>query len=233
MKKTLFLFVSLIIANYSFSQALDGLNLQYQLTKINDNARFANQYEQDSVSGFRSGKFLNKKWIKGHAFLKNDKEFSGGFYNLDLQYDKVIYTPDIDSTARTINMPDSLERIVIGDKIIEYLKFKDGIVSGKGFFQVLVSGECKLLVKREVTFIQAKPAEPYKKATKPHFEKKYNFYIKKGDKAAFRVLKTKKSILNALSDKSKEIEAFMKKNKTKGRSYESLIKIVTYYNTLI
>lgn len=231
MKKSFLLILNLLIVKLIFAQ-FQGISLQYSLTRFKDNVNFGRSFETDSVEGFASGKYLNKEWIKGFAILKNDAEFSKAYYNLDLENDLLIYTIYVDSVPKKINNPDTLKSITIGDKLFKFIKYKNGIISGRGFFEVLVEGECRLLLRREVSFIPESPSEPYKDTKPAHFQKSTMYYIQKGEEPAFEINKNAKSILNALEDKSPELKLYMKKNSENARSKESLIKIVEYYNTI-
>lgn len=98
----------------------------------------------------------------------------------------------------------------------------------RGFYDVLYSGNTSLYNK-----VSKKIEEIYgtKEVTYKVVESNEYFIYKDGN---YHFIKNGKELKTVLADKKKEIDQFMRKNKFKARrlSDGSLIKIVTYYDTL-
>ena len=230
MKKIKIILLGILLSANVFGQ-FGAANLGYDLTRLVDNVQFANSFELDSVAGFGSGKFQNKRWFLGLCKI-NDTLQLEAFYNIDLYNDKLLYTLHLDSVSRTASHPYTFKEVIIDKKVFQYLDYKDGIISGKGFFEVLESGNTKLLLRTEIIFVQASPADAYREYIPAHFDKNYKYFIKKGAEPAFEIFRNKKTVLKALSDKSYEIEKFMKEKKENARTEQSLKEIIKFYNKI-
>ena len=230
MKKLRIILLGLLISTSLYGQ-YDAANIGYELTRLSDNVQFANSFELDSISGFASGKYLNDKWTMGICRVSDTLQLEA-FYNIDLYNDKLVYTVHLDSASRTSSHPYTFKEVLLNKKKFQYLDYKDGITSGKGFFEVLLEGNTKVLERTEIIFVQATPSDAYRDFIPAHFDKANSYFIKKKNEPAFEISTNKKSILAALSNKSAEIEQFMTLNKEKGKNIESLIKIIEYYNKI-
>ena len=101
-----------------------------------------------------------------------------------------------------------------------------------GFFQVLVSGKTKLLIKSKVDLVEANYNVAMNAGSKSDkFVKKDDYYIYKDEKL-HKIYKTKGSVLSVLQDQKKVLKKYAKQNKLKFRVIEDLVKIVEHYNTL-
>ena len=64
------------------------------------------------------------------------------------------------------------------------------------------------------------------------FSENIAYYLLKADGTYTKIKKDKKSIAGALSDKSAEVEQYIKDNKTNFKEDSSVAAVVGYYNTL-
>lgn len=139
---------------------------------------------------------------------------------MEYQIDGVSYSP----RDRSL-----LKRVIIDKSVII---FTPDIGSG-GYAELLVEGRCSLLQKRKVVFHPAEPPRPIVGTSTPAaFEKDGDqFFLKKSDGKITEV-KNLKTVLSFLSEKSTDLEQFMKKEKIKRSNRSNLITIISYYNSL-
>ncbi len=103
----------------------------------------------------------------------------------------------------------------------------------QGYFNALNKGSMQLLRRRTVELKEGSAASSsYSQDKPPKFELKQSYYLTKDGEKAKMVRLNKKGILNALSDRSTKVNAFVKKNKLKLKSEVEVIKLLDYYNSL-
>jgi hypothetical protein len=67
---------------------------------------------------------------------------------------------------------------------------------------------------------------------KDYFRTTEEYFIKKGDKTATQIQKSKKSILKTLGDHQGELQNFISENKLKFKNEEAMIDLIYFYNSI-
>jgi hypothetical protein len=101
----------------------------------------------------------------------------------------------------------------------------------QGYFELIVPGKNKLLLKRSVT--NPVPESKYQNAklpTKYHVEKSY--FICKPVMPAQKVECNRRSALTYLNDHKEDIAEYLRITENKVRTVEDLKLLVSYYNSL-
>ncbi len=176
--------------------------------------------------------FMEKEFREGRIQLKDGRLYSG-----KLRYD--MYASEMQFIAKeiiyAIAFPEDIEFVEIEDvKFIftSYLLTPSGTNPKESYFVVLMDGDNKLLVKKEVLLLDAVPAKPYVDPKPAQFNKKNDsYYIKKNDLPAVKI-SSRKSLVGILEDKEMEVLSFIKKEKISHKNPEDLKKLVAYYNSL-
>lgn len=182
--------------------------------------------EQFKVSKFNY--FLNEDWQGGLIQLKDDRRVNG--YHL---YRYNIYTDQIE--LKSILDPSPVNIISIGSQKFIYSDFIENENSiGSGYFELIVNGDCKLLIRRSIR----SKGEDYgaskilgKSSTTRSSTVTMEYYIKKGTDAAVIIDKTKESLLKYLSDKS-DFQEYLDKKLILFLNKSKLIELISYYNKL-
>ena len=121
------------------------------------------------------------------------------------------------------------------NKVYQVYNYEDKDQVRTGFFVVLFNGdEVSLLMKERIKFFEEVIAQSgYDKYKPPTLKRvKDKLYIGYKNNETKELPKKKNEILKLFSTKSKNIEAFAKKNKLGFKNKEDLIKIFTYYHSL-
>jgi hypothetical protein len=167
--------------------------------------------------------YLLENWEKGSVTLASGKKYE----NLDLKFDQVINQvifQDIDGSMKAFTQP--IMAFTIGKDANEHLfqRGLDGV-----FYEKLVTGKITLWKKNHKTIIDEKP---YGSATvQRNILNNTTYYV--GDIAQLNKIKNdKKSVLELLSDKATDIEAYMKKEKLNPKTESDLVRLILYYNGL-
>lgn len=130
----------------------------------------------------------------------------------------------------TLVNPDRVKRVNLDGKIYVYTQFLKG--EGKvaeGYFQLLTEGKTRLLLQRKVERKAGKKGlygyEPFQTILERYF-------LQKGDHPAVEVKRTKKAIMEQLSDKKQALEAFIKDKNLNLYHVKDIGILLKYYNTL-
>ncbi len=173
---------------------------------------------------------LDPSWKQGTIYSPDGT----GTMNIALRYnmtrDRFEAKKDYDEAIYTVN-PDSISKIERMGECFIYSAYDPGTgTPAKGYFKQVTDGKTKLLFKKREEHKYGKKGafgyNPYKT-----FISKY--YMKKdGERIAHKVKKSKKSILEALSDQRNPVEAYAIEHKLKFNSEKDLAAIFAYYDSL-
>lgn len=167
--------------------------------------------------------YLLEDWEKGSVTVASGKKFE----NLDLKFDQVINQvifQDADGSMKAFSQP--VVAFTIGKDLNEheFLRGPDGV-----FYERLANGKIILWKKNHKTIIDEKP---YGSASiQRNILNNTTYYV--GDLARLIKIKNdRKSVLELLSDKVTDIEAYMKKEKLNPKTESGLVRVVMHYNGL-
>ena len=189
--------------------------------------RVFNPVKYSEVNG---SPFLFDKWIKGAATI------SKGTYNeLELKLDSYSNTLLFKKEDDSYEFQDDVASFVlkpIASDSASYMYFKKGYsgpgLNPKQYVQVLVDGKvnlCKSVAKSLAEVSQIN------KGIVQSFTKTDRYYIIKNNTA--RLIKLNKNeVLNVLSEKQEQIDAFIRAEKLSLKRESDLIKVIHYYNSI-
>jgi len=114
-----------------------------------------------------------------------------------------------------------------------FIKLRHPRSNEMSFFEKLLDLEKMSLYKHPELEITEGVLNPLTQVKSPDVYKRiYSYFYSKNNSGFIEIKLKKKQILNALSDKKKEVMNFVKENKLGYNSQEHLIRILTYYNSL-
>ncbi len=220
-------FVGLGISNaqvdYQISSALDFYR-QKELTT----GDFNKQLEESDIKG---SPYLNRSFEEASIFTTSKVQFKAVPLRYNIYTDMVEFeTPE--KTVAALAAPEIVEKIEFKDYTLEYIPYMSLSKMKRGFFQILESGKIRLYLKPVIQFEPPQEPGAYAEAKPAEFNRKTDdFYIRVGLEAA-ELVGNKKELVLLFPDHQKEIESFIKTNKTKSKKAEDLIELVKYYNSL-
>jgi hypothetical protein len=226
--KTLFALFFLIIATHGV-HAQTVLNLQ-------------EFYKQFHTAKFQQGIINPELAIEGSPHDKDAFIPGTVVAKSDIRYEQIplrynIYANEMefkteDGTVYYLAAPEIIEQIVIGEDTYIYCPYTFGNRLLRGYFRIATSGKANLLVKQNINLKDPEPAAPYKEAIPAKFVKLADeYFVRIGEAEAMKV-SSRKELLSVLTDKSREIDAYLKKNKTRFNRLEDLIQLIDYYNRI-
>ncbi len=200
------------------------------------------QYMQD-VNGkpLTSGKYVDvvgtpylfENWTKGEVTLDNGKNHK----DLDLKYDQIegiVFFKGKNGADLGFTTPVKSFILYPNNAAMSFIlvpEIKEKEAEKDPYFEVLSDGKKVKLLKKTMKVIREGNSYGSATVTKK-FSENIAYYLLKADGTYTKIKKDKKSIAGALSDKSAEVEQYIKDNKTNFKEDSSVAAVVGYYNTL-
>ena len=127
--------------------------------------------------------------------------------------------------------PQELNTVSFGGHIFVFEMYTIDNMIHHGYFELIVPGKNKLMLKRSVTNLKPDSNNHnFKSPTKYHVEKSY--FICKPDAPANKVECNRRCVLTYLNDHKDDIAEYLRITENKVRTIENLKLLVSYYNSL-
>lgn len=224
---TIFLFFSMFACEKVSSQIVMR-ELQDLATMVRFTKRLTSR-QQDSYTEIESTPYMSEDFKPGEVYTKNNILYKG-----PLRYN--IYADEIEFKVNDIVYwiaePQKIKYIKIEKSTFIYFHSDEKKNKKGSFYELLVEGKCQLLLKRNTVFLKAEAAKPYQDPKPAQFKVGNDTYLLLIDNGLPQLITNKKSIINALSEKSSDISKYIKKQKISIKEKGDLIKLVKYYNSL-
>jgi len=175
--------------------------------------------------------FIAADFADGKVILK-----SGDLFDVELRYD--IYADQMqfrtEGEIYIISNYRQIQSVILEDMEYIYtdysISFGTDDPDGVAYFALLVDGECKLLERKNIRIQEPEPPKLYQEAKPAKFIlKDDSYYLKLGEKSAVKI-KSKKDLVEILSDQQDNLKTFIRSNKLSTGKREDLIKIISFYN---
>jgi hypothetical protein len=179
--------------------------------------------------GKESSVFFINDWKEGQLVLKDNSVIDNRRYRYNMCSQQMQFINEGDTLA--IAIPEEVKLLSFAGHTFVYESyFKDGKVQ-KGYLELLVEGECQLLVYRWIAYKYVEEMNDCGKryATERNFLKE-EYYVKRDGKIAELVSSNKKLFLDMMADTEVDLKSYMKDNNLKPCKEEDLKQLITYYN---
>jgi hypothetical protein len=146
----------------------------------------------------------------------------------DLVVDGVVLSPP-NMGFKMVLLSPKVQSFALGDRRFLRLTRDSTRDIRTGFYELLYEGRVRLF-RRSVKHIQEYVSQ---QGVERFIEADSSYYLDRGGR--FYAINRKSSLLDAVGDKRKDVQAFLRKNKIKLRhdKDEALIKVITYYDELL
>jgi len=216
---------------YASSQTVDPVNWDDQFVIVDKNGGAFHSYYE----GVEGHPYFIEKFMYASISLSTGKMYNGVKARIDLYKQEIHF-----------RLPSDSERIALPGLITEII-FYDTVESGTysytfqagypeidnlkrdNYYQVLSDGKITMLKSIVKKINKSKNEMSGEISSQFDTYEGYYIYIKYEMK---RVKKDKVYILNMLSDKRKEMEAYTADQKLNFKSMDSIRKLIEYYNSL-
>lgn len=222
MKKLLFLLVSVLISNAMMAQEVGTRIFLRDANGIDIRSK--------SASIENTSYLFHPDYLKASLYTRVGKLKSDAKYKLILQENRLFYMEADGSDMEVVSPIYRIEFEMPNGSTTVFEKGFDEIdnLNQNNFYQVLSDGKAKLLMD---TKFATETKMVYGTGAVTTTDKLINYYGAIGSK----VIKVSKeeNLLSLMEDKSAEIAAFIKKEKTKFKKQIDLEKLFNYYNQLV
>lgn len=230
-------FLVLGVSVMSFAQVIDT-NAKLKAPSVTADSK--NSQNVSSPTHISQNRELNQKALKNQIYIDKDWAIGkivlldGGVidnyllrYNLLTDQMEFIFGND---TLVFVN-PQNINTVTFGEHTFVYENYLSGHVVQQGYFELIVPGKNKLMVKRWVA--KQKPDARYPddpSLTKYKVEECY--FISKPGIPANKLACNRRSVLMFLNGHNEDIAEYLRITGNKVHTIEDLILLVSYYNSL-
>ena len=185
----------------------------------------------DEIPGKEGSPYLSDKWLPGTILLTNGSKIDGLTYRYSVYRKEMEFQKE--NTAYAIEAPDSIKELWINNRLFIYLAFTNKNKTEKDFFEVVIDGKAKLLIRYVIETIPANYNEALAVGNKnDQISIKETYYLQKNQETPFRIDKKGNNVVESMSDKSKEMKDFLEKKKTSFKDKNDLMQLIGYYNRM-
>jgi hypothetical protein len=195
--------------------------------------------ENSTLTDIKGEPFLEKKFtdIDGHPFLNDSWQLADVLLISGLAYKNINVRLNIVNQQIHYLTKDSKNEWVIGKGLIKSIEFPTGQTyeifydekGGQLICEPLVTGKCKLLRMDKKIVVEEKMFNSASVTKK--FVSEINYYVFIKNRLE-KIKKSKKDILELLSDRSIEMEKHIVSTKNKCKTQAELIALIEFYNTI-
>jgi hypothetical protein len=185
-------------------------------------------YEQKYSLG-KEGSLFFSDWSPGTVVLADKTVITDRMLRYDIFHRQMQFAVNGDTAA--FGKPEEVNSITFEKNTFVYDEFlcKDG--KRKDYLEVLVDGDCRLLLYRCIAYkYVGECAMPGAENPKEEYYQTKKYFISKDKNLAIPLPENKNDVIELLSDKNKDIKSFMKDNDIKLTREEDLIRLINNYN---
>lgn len=176
--------------------------------------------------------FLEEFWSNGTMFLKNDTTIQG----LEFRYNIFARQMQLRTNTDTLVLihPEKVKRLNFNNRNFTYEPYVNVDRTNRDYFEILVDGKCRLLLRREVSFVpKSPPVTPLSPGQlNNRFVLHEDLFLQHKGATAILLKPTKKNVLAFLEDHKNELNVYIKNEKIRFNDRNSLAKLIRYYNSL-
>jgi hypothetical protein len=173
--------------------------------------------------------YIGNDWSPGTIVFRNGGVIDSYFLRYNILADQIEFIAGKDTLV--FKNPQELNTVSFGGHTFVFEMYIIDNIMHQGYFELIVPGKNKLMLKRWVTNrIPDSKYQNVKLPTKYHIEKSY--FICKPDTPANKVECNRRCVLTYLNDHKEDIAEYLRITENKVRSIEDLKLLVSYYNSL-
>jgi hypothetical protein len=185
--------------------------------------------DRNHLQGIEGEIFIGTNWPSGIVSLQNGGIIDTYHLRYNLLADQMQFVKGLDTLA--FASPQELKTVTFDGRTFVYETYQCENMLRQGYFELLVPGKNRLLLKRAVTYEMPDALNPDAKNETTYLIDEC-FFISKPGQPASKLMCNRKSALTVLNEHQDEIDDYMRVTGNKVRSKEDLVKLVTYYNAL-
>lgn len=229
--KSILLKISLIFLSQVMPVLSYGQEVNLDFLKLDDYVKLHNNEASNTLNSYNQidgTPYLFEEFTQGKVTTKDSLTYHG-LFRFDIYADNM----EFESLSLVLTMdPLTIETIAIGSHTFVYIPPFDEASRRGAYYELILSGKCRLLQKRKVVLNEPQKAKPYADAKPASFSKgKDAYYVQIGNMPLQKIT-GKKSLVEVLEDHGPAIKAYLKQNSLSSKKLTDLIDLVSYYNQL-
>jgi hypothetical protein len=181
------------------------------------------------LKGVEGQIYINNNWTLGTIVLRDGGMIDNYYLRYNLLSDQMQFIAGHDTL--TFASPQELNTVTFGGHTFIYENYQCENVIRQGYFDLLVPGKNKLMLKRQVTCQKPDAKNPTNVSTTKYLIDDYYFISKKGMPAT-KIMCNRESALQVLNEHNEDIDLYLRITGNKVRTIEELKNLVSYYNSL-
>ncbi len=217
----------------AFIMLLSNLNSYSQVNaRINSMTTKSSLYVDNPYEEVEGNPYVEEEFMEGVVVFKDSSKISKVFLRLNHNTDQIEFKEGDEILGFT--KPEDLALASFGNRSFIYNRYHIGKKIQSGYFEVLASGYCKLLFRREsiIKREQVPPSEMSGGNYRDYFRTTEEYYLLLGAEPAKKVIKSQKSVLKALAEEESSLKKYIADEGLKVKNDEDLVKLINYYNDL-
>ena len=191
----------------------------------NEGPQNLKQQQKDSKTQI----YVGNDWAIGTIVLRNGDVIDNYYLRYNLLADQLEFIAGNDTLI--FANPQDINTVTFDGHTFIYENYQYDTTIREGYFELIVPGKNKLMLKRSVT-----GQNPYAKNTDKQSPSKYKvdecYFISKTGMPASKLACNRKSALTFLNDHNEDISEYLRITGNKVRTIEDLKLLVSYYNSL-
>lgn len=173
--------------------------------------------------------YVGADWPKGTVVLRDGTVLDKYNMRYNLLTDQIQFIAGND-TLTFVN-PDDISTVTFGAHTFIYETYQYDTITRQGYFELIVPGKNKLMLRRLVTSQKPDPKYPNDKSL-TRYQVDECYFISKPGMPANKLACNRKSALTFLNDHDEDIAEYLRITGNKVRTIEDLKLLVSYYNSL-
>jgi hypothetical protein len=227
MKTFLNLMAILILGTNAISQEINNLNTlhdQYTFEKSKANALGTDRYSMIAGSPY-----LSEEFKTGEVIINDSVRYKEIPLRYNIFTDRMEYT---DAQERVLEVNTSINRFTFlyDDHLFKLVQFNDGTQIKKGLLELIVDGKTRLYRKYIIEIKAGSPPKGYQAATPAKFIRKKDQFLLATDDNIPILISRRKDLIRKLEEVNPEIHQYLKENRVRIGSEQSLIKLIRFSN---
>ncbi len=169
-------------------------------------------------------------WTKASVTLTDGKYLSDRMVRYNIYNQQMEFVHEGDTAA--FGDPEEISTVVLNGHEFIYRDFECEDEVNKGYFEVLVNGDCQLLLHRCIAFKYIEEcSDPNTNFVKERYYLSEKYFISENGETAILLPNKKKEIIVMFENSDKDIKTYIKEHKIKIYKEEDLKDLISYYNS--
>jgi hypothetical protein len=173
--------------------------------------------------------YVGSDWPQGTVVLRDGTVMDKYSLRYNFLTDQIQFISGKDTLS--FADPEELRTVAFSGHTFVYETYISDTTTRQGYFELIVPGKNKLMLRRYVTGQKPDPKNPNDKSL-TRYQVDECYFISKPGVPANKLACNRKSVLTFLNDHDEDISEYLRITGNKVRTIEDLKLLVSYYNSL-